>query len=124
MRERSGGCLCGAIRYTVRGEPFHVGRCHCADCRKLSGGAFTLYGQWPLEAFDLDGELSAFRAERFCGTCGSHIGQIAEEGVELYLGTLDEAPNGLVPEAELWIKRREPWLPPVDGASQHVENRH
>ena len=124
MRERSGGCLCGAVRYTVRGEPTHVGRCHCADCRKLSGSAFTLYGQWPLEAFDLAGELADFQGERFCGTCGSRIGLIADEGVELYLGTLDDAPNGLVPEAEVWIKRREPWLPPVEGASQHVENRH
>jgi hypothetical protein len=29
-----------------------------------------------------------------------------------------------VPQAELWIKRREPWLHPVEGASQYRENRH
>jgi hypothetical protein len=46
-----------------------------------------------------------------------------ETDVELYLGTLDEAPFELAPEAELWIKRREPWLHAVDGASQHQENR-
>ena len=40
------------------------------------------------------------------------------------IGSLDEAPFGLQPEAEIWIKRREPWLAPVDGASQHEENRH
>ncbi|HZT84533.1 MAG TPA: GFA family protein [Gaiellaceae bacterium] len=51
-RIREGGCLCGAVRYTVRGEPFHVGRCHCADCRKRSGGAYTIYVQWPREAFE------------------------------------------------------------------------
>ena len=30
----------------------------------------------------------------------------------------------LRPEAEIWIKRREPWIHEVDGASQHRENRH
>jgi hypothetical protein len=123
MRERTGGCLCGAVRYVVRGEPHHVGRCHCADCRKLSGATYTIYGQWPRDAFEVTGELADFDGERFCARCGSHIGQIEDEGVELYLGTLDEAPFELVPEAELWIKRREPWLPPVPGASQHQENR-
>ena len=37
---------------------------------------------------------------------------------------LDDAPFGLQPEAEIWIKRREPWLAPVGGASQHEENRN
>jgi hypothetical protein len=124
MRERTGGCVCGAVRYVVRGEPTHVGRCHCADCRKRSGSAFTIYGQWPRDAFDVTGELVAHDHERFCGVCGSHLGMLDEpEGVELYLGTLDDAPFDLAPEAELWIKRREPWLPPVEGASQHRENR-
>ena len=124
MHERTGGCLCGAVRYVVRGEPYHVGRCHCTDCRKLSGGTYTIYGQWPRDAFEVRGELADYNGERFCATCGSHIGQIMEEGVELYLGPLDDAPFELAPAAELWIKRREPWLPPVEGASHHDENRH
>jgi hypothetical protein len=28
-----------------------------------------------------------------------------------------------VPGYELWIKRREPWLRPVEGAEQYDENR-
>ena len=27
-------------------------------------------------------------------------------------------------EAEIWIKRREPWIHAVEAASQHRENRH
>jgi hypothetical protein len=121
---RSGGCLCRAVRYTVRGEPFHVGRCHCGDCRKRSGSAYTIYGQWPREAFESTGEYATYDGDSFCPSCGSRLFSVADEAVELQLGTLDEAPFGLRPEAEIWIKRREPWMTPVDGASQHEENRH
>ena len=121
---RTGGCLCGAVRYSVHGEPTHVGRCHCADCRKESGSAFTVYAQWPRGAFELDGELATYDGRSFCPRCGARIGNIDDDGVEIRLGSLDDPPFLLQPEAEIWIKRREPWLQPVEGASQHQENRH
>jgi len=121
---RTGGCLCGAVRYRVDGEPTHVGRCHCADCRKESGSAFTIYGQWPLDAFELEGELAEYEGRGFCARCGSRIADVYDEGVEIRLGSLDDPPFNLRPEAEVWIKRREPWLHAVEGASQHEENRH
>jgi hypothetical protein len=120
----TGGCLCGAVRYRVAGMPTHVGCCHCADCRKRSGSAFAIYGHWPRTALELEGEPAAFDGDAFCGTCGSRVGLLGDDEVEINLGTLDEAPFELVPEAEIWIKRREPWLHPVAGASQHEENRH
>ena len=124
---RTGSCLCGDVRYTVRGEPVHVGRCHCTDCRKESGSAFTIYGQWPVDALELTGEIATYEGRGFCPRCGSRVLDPPAPGddlVEIRIGTLDDAPFGLKPEAEVWIKRREPWLPPVDGASQHQENRH
>jgi len=120
---RSGGCLCGAVRYTVRGEPFHVGRCHCGDCRKESGSTYTIYGQWPLDAFESRGEYATYEGRSFCPRCGASLFTV-DEAAEIRLGSLDEAPFGLRPEAEIWIKRREPWLHQIEGASQHDENRH
>jgi hypothetical protein len=120
---RSGGCLCGAVRYTVRGEPFHVGRCHCGDCRKESGSTYTIYGQWPLDAFESTGEYATYEGRSFCPRCGASLFTV-DEAAEIRLGSLDEAPFGLRPEAEIWIKRREPWLHEIEGASQHDENRH
>jgi hypothetical protein len=121
---RSGGCLCGAVRYTLRGEPFHVGMCHCGDCRKRSGSTYTVYGQWPLVAFETTGEYATYNSDSFCPRCGSRLFSVYPEGVELQLGSLDDPPFELVPEAELWIKRREPWLHEIPGAAQHQENRH
>ena len=123
---RTGGCLCGDVRYRVRGEPVHVGRCHCADCRKESGSAFTIYGQWPIDAFELTGEIASYHGRGFCPRCGSRLLDPPDPGdtlVEIRIGSLDDAPFGLKPEAEVWVKRREPWMAAVDGASQHDENR-
>jgi hypothetical protein len=123
---RTGGCLCGDVRYRVRGEPVHVGRCHCADCRKESGSAFTIYGQWPIDAFELTGEIASYHGRGFCPRCGSRLLDPPGPGdtlVEIRIGSLDDAPFGLKPEAEVWVKRREPWLASVDDASQHDENR-
>jgi len=41
--------------------------------------------------------------------------------VEVRLGSLDDAPFELKPEQEVWVKRRESWIPPVEGAEQHYE---
>ena len=121
---RTGGCLCGAVRYSVRGEPVHVVRCHCASCRKESGSAFTVFAHWPADAFELRGELSSYDRRGFCPRCGSRILDTTESGgalVEIRIGSLDEAPFELKPEHEIWVKRRESWIPPVDGATQHDE---
>jgi hypothetical protein len=122
---RTGGCLCGAVRYSVHGDPVHVRRCHCADCRKESGSAFTVYAHWPVEAFELSGEISSYDGRGFCPRCGSRLVDTADPGeslVEIRIGSLDEAPFELKPEDEIWVKRRESWIPPVEGAAQYAES--
>jgi len=102
---RTGGCLCGAVRYSVRGDPVHVRRCHCADCRKESGSAFTVYAHWPVEAFELNGEISSHDGRGFCPRCGSRLLDTTDPGdtlVEIRIGSLDEAPFELKPEDGLY----------------------
>src|SRR5947208_6308161 len=107
---RTGGCLCGAVRYSVRGDPVHVRRCHCADCRKESGSAFSVYAQWPVEAFEMSGEISSYDGRGFCPSCGSRLLDTADPGytlIEIRFGSVDEAPFDLKPQSEIWVKRRE-----------------
>ncbi|HEV7275614.1 MAG TPA: GFA family protein [Devosiaceae bacterium] len=116
---RRGGCACGAVRYEVRGAPLKVGLCHCADCRKETGSAFLHYGDWPLDAFSLQGDYRTWEGRSFCPECGTRLFHLSETEAEICLGSLDQAPTGLAPQKEGWIIRREPWLAPVAGASQH-----
>ena len=72
---RTGSCLCGAVRYTVQGEPVHVGRCHCTDCRKESGSTYTIYGHWPRDRFELTGELATHDGRSFTGLLAKRDGK-------------------------------------------------
>ena len=103
----------------------HIRRCHCASCRKESGSAFTVYAQWPVDAFEISGEISSYDGRGFCPRCGSRLLDTADPGdrlIEIRIGSLDEAPFELKPQSETWVKRRESWIPPVEGAAQHLEN--
>lgn len=119
---RAGGCLCGAVRYEVRGEPTRVGLCHCADCRKESGSSFVTFGVWPTSMFSSSGVVKTFQGRGFCPTCGGRLFDSGEQETEIRIGSLDAAPNELAPRYELWVKRREPWLPVLD-LPQHDEDR-
>jgi hypothetical protein len=121
---RSGSCLCRGVTFRVRGNPLRVGICHCADCRKSSGAPFAAYGVWPIEAFEQEtGFTSTYANRSFCTTCGGRVPWVSDSEVEVPLGSLDETPTDLVPDYELWIKRREPWLSPLPDAAQFDEDR-
>ena len=123
MTVLSGRCLCGKVQLSVRGEPLRVGICHCTDCRQESGSAFTFYGIWPTPQFERTGETAEFQGRNFCPSCGSRLFSVDEREAEIKLGILSRAPTPLVPSYELWVKRRESWLPPVAGATQYDEDR-
>ena len=42
MREMSGGCLCGQVRYSAHADPAMVAVCHCKHCQKQAGTAFAI----------------------------------------------------------------------------------
>lgn len=76
---RTGGCLCGAVRYTLADAPTEYGACHCGMCRKFSGGIELGVHVMPGGiTFDSDDTLATYTssewAERgFCKICGSSL---------------------------------------------------
>jgi hypothetical protein len=117
-----GGCRCGAIRYSLEGEPYKSGLCHCTECRKETGGPFLYYADWRRDQFTVSGQFATWEGRSFCPTCGGTLFHLSDDHVEIALGSLDEAPVALVPQREGWIKRREPWLVAVVGAGQFRED--
>ena len=122
-RLRYGGCLCGAVRFEVRGEPSVVGICHCMECRKATGAVFMAYADWHAGSFNYSGAVKEFCGRSFCPDCGTRVFHLREGGgAEVLLGALDDGPGDLKPVREGWIIRREHWLSPLAGAAQFARD--
>jgi hypothetical protein len=101
----SGRCLCGAVRYEVRGPLRDVLLCHCVECRRWSGHVFAataarrehlvLLEDRGLRWVASPGSESDAR-RGFCGECGSSLfwDAPARDTVSIAAGSLDE-PTGL-----------------------------
>jgi hypothetical protein len=116
---RTGGCLCGAVRYAVEGEPRETVHCHCRICQKSSGAAFITWATFAKSSFDylpLGNKLGMHRSSKyatreFCPACGS---QLVFRGdwdstLDVAVGTLDE-PDSVTPTANTWVTARRAWM--------------
>jgi len=99
-----GGCLCGAVRYTIA-PASALGlaeACHCSRCRRGSGSAASAHVVVEAAALQVDGlqalrtwQASPRRQRQFCGNCGSPLfirRAGAEHLVVLAMGSLDGEP--------------------------------
>ena len=96
-----GGCLCGAVRYRVSGEPAATTLCHCRSCRRASGGTNVAWAVFDHSAFEwLSGYPGAYSSSPgiewlFCRDCGSLVGyrrSSRPDHMDITTGTLDD-PN-------------------------------
>jgi hypothetical protein len=120
----AGGCHCGAIRYSVAGEPKHSSVCHCESCRRTTGGLTTAWLGYPAEALTVErGEPRSYSSSdgverRFCGTCGSSLFYFNEPAmpgvVDILTATLDE-PQKHAPQLHVNMADALPWEASLDG---------
>lgn len=96
----TGGCQCGAVRFSVDGEVRHVSVCHCRMCQKASGGLFGVVGSVRLSELSWTrGEPGYFRSSSlarrgFCRDCGTPLAYQFDgaDQVAISLGAYDD-PN-------------------------------
>lgn len=118
-----GGCKCGAVRFRVTGQPKRIGICHCTDCRQFGGSVYSAFAIWPRGAYEQTGTAATYEGRSFCPTCGSRLTSVDAAEAEVMIGSLDQAPSEFMPQYELWIHRREPWLHPLPWAQQFDKDR-
>lgn len=114
---RSGGCLCGAVRFTARLTGHSFGACHCEMCRRWTGSA--LLGitvpeanvTWQGADRIATRQTSGWAMRAWCGDCGSGLYfRVTAEGpyaggIELPIGLFDD-PNGLTLTNEIYIDHK------------------
>jgi hypothetical protein len=60
MREMTGRCLCGQVHYSATAEPAIVAVCHCKNCQKQTGTAFSVVIGVPKSAMSIEGPVKTF----------------------------------------------------------------
>ena len=122
MTQRSGTCLCGAVRYDVTGPLRPVIACHCVQCRKATGHhvAATSAHRGDIQ---ITGDVTWFQSSPtarrgFCGTCGSNLfWDGAGDNLSIMAGTLDGA-TGLSIKGHIYCDFKGDYYEISDGKPQ------
>lgn len=130
----SGGCRCGAIRYTVSTDPLMAAHCHCRDCQYSTGGANATVVLVPAPAvsiekgaprgFTVDAESGGKVTREFCADCGSPIFSKLESNnavLVIKAGSLDD-PSWITPAMHFWTSSAQPWGLHDDGLPRVEKN--
>jgi hypothetical protein len=129
-----GSCQCGAVRFEVAGPFITSSFCHCATCKKISGGVGTVSGGARTEDIVvLEGRdrIETFQpqegsAKSFCRTCGSNLfggGWPESEHSSVRLSAID---SGLEqkPDAHIFVRSVAVWETlPDDGLPRYEARR-
>jgi hypothetical protein len=123
-----GGCLCGAVRYRVRGQPARNSACHCTFCQKRTGSAFGLGAYFNDDAVEsLTGERRSYQHRsdesgrwlriEFCTTCGGTVTWTAEAlpGMRAFAGGSFDDPQWYRVTRHGWMRSAHRWFTPPAG---------
>ncbi len=122
----TGGCRCGAVRFTAHAEPHHVSYCHCGDCRQATGAPVSAFVGFAAEAVAFSGEPpKPFEngpvTRSFCATCGSPIVYADERlagSLWFMLGAMDR-PETFEPTLHAYVSEQLPYVHMPDGLPRH-----
>ena len=114
---RTGGCLCGCVRFTADLTTLEFGACHCEMCRRWTGSAL-LGMSVPTANIVCQGaehiatrQTSGWAMRAWCKECGSNLYfRVTADGpyaadTELPIGLFDDA-NGLTLSNEIYIDHK------------------
>jgi len=97
-----GSCFCGALEFTVSGEPAVEGYCHCASCRGWSAAPLNAFSLWSPDVLKVTKGVdrigvynkSELSYRKFCTTCGGHVftAHPAWKLVDVYVATIPDLP--------------------------------
>ena len=81
MGTHTGECFCGAVGFTLTGDPVAMGYCHCESCRHWSAGPLNAFTLWPPSALQVtagEDQIGTYHKtdrsyRKWCKQCGGHL---------------------------------------------------
>jgi hypothetical protein len=117
----SGGCACGAVRFTCTSAPVAMLNCHCRDCQRSSGAPFASGVVVLSSDLSVTGAPSAHAVRAssgkqttrsFCAACGTPLftqGESNPAFTSIRFPALDE-PAAFRPMLDIWTSSATPWV--------------
>lgn len=114
----TGRCACEELRYRLEALPLFTHACHCLDCQRRTGTAFSM------TTIVMRDDLSITHGEAVakqvsprstaysCATCNTTIYVASTAFPSTFIlrpGTLDD-PKVAAPQAHIWVRRKQAWL--------------
>lgn len=116
-----GKCMCGHVQYEAAGDPENASYCHCEDCKRATGGPYTVGVLVKLSDLHIiSGAVKGYTSiadsgreitREFCPECGSPLFTRAEKCPDLVFlkaGSLDD-PEVVKPGCQTWTQHAVPW---------------
>ena len=134
MATLRGSCQCGGVRFELPDDFLSMSFCHCATCKKISGGVGTASGGVRTESIRLlagDDLVRTYQpdegsAKTFCSVCGSNLfgsGWPRSEITSVRLSAID-TPFDERPEAHIYTRSLAAWETlPDDGLERFEAGR-
>ncbi len=131
---KTGGCLCGKVRYRATGDAMAMTLCQCTHCQRVTGSAIAAYAVYPRDAVTIEqGELKTYDDQgegkivyrSFCPDCGSPVLGVPERMPSIcivYAGTFDDT-SDFNPTVCGWCASGQPWVTLPDTIEQFPESR-
>ncbi|KQS04485.1 aldehyde-activating protein [Sphingomonas sp. Leaf357] len=129
----TGGCHCGACRYTLAlGALPKAYACHCRTCQTWSGSAFSeqvlvmesaIAVTGPVVDYVFQSPSGSQSHQRMCGVCHVRLynTNTMRAGIAVVrAGSLDRSDELDVP-LHIWVKRKQPWVRLPEGAESYEE---
>ena len=130
MARLTGGCACGAVRYSFA-DPYDTGWCHCRLCQRTSGAPAIVFttakraglrweagapATWPSTSFGRRG---------FCLACGTLLTievDFQPDEIDFAAATLDD-PEAVRPGFHIFCDEAPSWAAIDDGLPRHARYR-
>lgn len=122
-----GGCLCGAVRFSVSGKPLWSAYCHCESCRRATAAPVAAFVGFDEGCVAFKGDARRFFSsstgvERsYCAACGTPLSYRSTRWpgeIHLYSPTFDD-PAAYPPTFHVHWAERLPWLGIMDSLPKH-----
>jgi hypothetical protein len=123
----TGGCVCGAVRYTVATAPLDIYACHCTDFQRITSSAFSIgvvvsdagFQATGKEARSVPGGIAESGRVKYrwvCPDCGVWLFGNPRPGTKHHGmvrvvrgGTLDDT-SWVKPTTHYWTRSAQSWV--------------